>query len=58
MAICLFGAVSALVAIVLSFLCFGEVTLYAQLRNRCRKPCAEPVIESTPQPTIKPIPDM
>ncbi|KAI0725231.1 MFS general substrate transporter [Fomitopsis betulina] len=58
MAICLFGAVSALVAIFLSFLCFGEVTLYAQLRNRCRKPCAEPVIESTPQPTIKPIPDM
>ncbi|KAI0733937.1 MFS general substrate transporter [Fomitopsis betulina] len=50
MAICLFGAASALMAIVLSFLAFGEVTLYVQLRYRFRNPCVGPAIESKPGP--------
>ncbi|EPS99595.1 hypothetical protein FOMPIDRAFT_1124177 [Fomitopsis schrenkii] len=48
MAICLFGAASGLIAIVLAFLSFGEVSLYAQLRNRFRQSRRESVTKNEP----------
>lgn len=51
MAICLFGAASALLAIILSFLSFGEVTLYAQCRDKLRQRRADSVTHAEPSRT-------